>query len=173
MGEIETLLNDYPQLRNAVMVSERIHLAEAIAAYLVLEQAGNGGGSTTGAISESKTSRLYGSLLFCDDGEFPLTPNGKVDRKALPDPQYDAFVAGKYVAPRTPTEEIVANIYAQVLSVKQVGIYDNFFELGGHSLLATQALSRLQEAFGVVFRCVCCLNIPAVEELGRRNCSIY
>src|SRR2546430_17696913 len=70
--------------------------------------------------------------------QLPLTPNGKLDRKALPEPRGERGQADSYVAPRSPVEEILANIWAQVLHVDKVGIHDNFFELGGHSLLATQ-----------------------------------
>ncbi|WDD36885.1 amino acid adenylation domain-containing protein (plasmid) [Nostoc sp. UHCC 0926] len=77
----------------------------------------------------------------------PLTPNGKVDRNALPEPDLDSTLLEKYVAPRTPIEEILAQIWAQVLKVERVGIHDNFFESGGHSLLATQLLSRIRNIF--------------------------
>ncbi|MEH2068925.1 MAG: amino acid adenylation domain-containing protein [Nostoc sp.] len=77
----------------------------------------------------------------------PLTSNGKVDRNALPKPDLDSTLLEKYVAPRTPIEEILAQIWAQVLKVERVGIDDNFFESGGHSLLATQLLSRIRNIF--------------------------
>ncbi|MDZ8258879.1 non-ribosomal peptide synthetase [Nostoc sp. ChiQUE01b] len=79
----------------------------------------------------------------------PLTANGKVDRRALPKPDLDSTLLEKYVAPRNPIEEILAQIWAQVLKVEKVGIHDNFFELGGHSLLATQLLSRIRNIFKV------------------------
>ncbi len=79
----------------------------------------------------------------------PLTPNGKLDRRALPKPELDRTLLEKYVAPRTPIEEMLAQIWAQVLKVEEVGIHDNFFELGGHSLLATQLLSRIRNIFKV------------------------
>uniref|UniRef100_A0A1D9G7P5 Carrier domain-containing protein n=1 Tax=Moorena producens (strain JHB) TaxID=1454205 RepID=A0A1D9G7P5_MOOP1 len=77
----------------------------------------------------------------------PLTPNGKVDRKSLPAPDGVFTRENEYVAPRTPTEEIIANIFALVLGVPYVGIHDNFFEIGGHSLLATQLISQLRVTF--------------------------
>jgi amino acid adenylation domain-containing protein/thioester reductase-like protein len=80
---------------------------------------------------------------------FPLTPNGKVDRRALPKPDLETVFLEKYVAPRTPVEEMLALLWAQVLKVEQVGIYDNFFELGGHSLLATQLVSRIRTSLKV------------------------
>jgi acyl carrier protein len=82
--------------------------------------------------------------------QFPLLPNGKIDRRALPAPDRGRGVqAGELVAPRTPVEATLAEIWAEVLGVHQAGVHDNFFELGGHSLLATQVLSRVRRAFGV------------------------
>ncbi|MBV8234189.1 MAG: hypothetical protein JO075_00670, partial [Acidimicrobiia bacterium] len=77
----------------------------------------------------------------------PVTPNGKIDRKALPEPQEAALPASEYIAPRDPTEEVLATIWAEVLGRQRVGIHDNFFDLGGHSLRATQVVSRVREAF--------------------------
>ena len=78
---------------------------------------------------------------------YPLTPNGKVDRKALPAPEEALQSTTKeYSAPRTPTEELLARIWQELLKVERVGISDNFFELGGHSLLATQMISQIQTA---------------------------
>jgi amino acid adenylation domain-containing protein len=82
--------------------------------------------------------------------ELPLTPNGKVDRRALPAPdQTHAEPGGVYVAPRTPVEELLAGIWAEVLKVERVGVHEDFFELGGHSLLITRLVSRAQAHFGV------------------------
>jgi amino acid adenylation domain-containing protein len=78
----------------------------------------------------------------------PLTPHGKINRKALPAPeQARPELADIYIAPRTQTEKDLASMFAHILGVTQVGLHDNFFELGGHSLLATQLLSRIREAF--------------------------
>ncbi|NEP57131.1 MAG: amino acid adenylation domain-containing protein [Symploca sp. SIO2G7] len=96
----------------------------------------------------------------------PLTPNGKVDRKALPAPDREIIREHEYVAPRTPSEEIIANIFASVLGIKQVGVHDNFFELGGHSLSATQVISRLQQTFCVELPLHCLFESPAVAELN-------
>src|SRR6185503_18826295 len=88
-------------------------------------------------------------FAFVQLERLPLTPNGKVDRRALPAPDALSLVAGAgFVAPRTPVEEIVADIWSQLLGVERIGVADNFFELGGHSLLATQVISRVRDAFG-------------------------
>jgi amino acid adenylation domain-containing protein len=80
----------------------------------------------------------------------PLTPNGKVDRRALESLEVTAEAGGgRYEAPRTPVEEVVCEVFAEVLKAERVGIREDFFELGGHSLLATQVISRLREALGV------------------------
>ena len=95
----------------------------------------------------------------------PLTPNGKVDRFALPAPYEDIIREHEYVAPRTPTEEIIANIFAKVLGVVNVGVHDNFFELGGHSLLATQLISRLRVALDIEIPLRTLFECPTVAQL--------
>jgi amino acid adenylation domain-containing protein len=82
--------------------------------------------------------------------EMPLTPNGKIDRRALPPPEgLRPELQGKFVAPRTHVERKLADIWSNLLGVSQVGVQDNFFEMGGHSLLATQFVSRVRDAFQV------------------------
>ena len=81
---------------------------------------------------------------------FPLTSSGKVDRRALPQPEaLRPDLAKAFVAPRTAVEEVLAGIWADVLHVEKVGVYDDFFELGGHSLLATQVVSRVRDVFQI------------------------
>ena len=79
----------------------------------------------------------------------PLTANGKLDRKALPEPEDDAYAVRRYEAPVGPTETILAEIWAELLKVERVGRQDNFFELGGHSLLATQLISKIHRRLGI------------------------
>ncbi|MCP4701724.1 MAG: amino acid adenylation domain-containing protein [Gammaproteobacteria bacterium] len=99
--------------------------------------------------------------------KLPLTPNGKIDRKALPDPESAAQPDGEYVAPRNAEEEKLAQIWAAVLGLEQVGIHDNFFELGGHSLLATQVVSRIRETFDIELPLRELFNAPSVAELSQ------
>ncbi len=95
----------------------------------------------------------------------PLAPSGKVDRGALPVPSFNQESELGFVAPRTPTEEIVADIWGQVLKQEHIGIHDNFFDLGGHSLLATQVISRLREAFKIELPLRSLFESPTVAQL--------
>ena len=98
--------------------------------------------------------------------QLPLTPNGKVDRRALPAPSPNRpELKETFVAPRTPVEEMLAGVWAQLLHVEQVGIHDNFFGLGGHSLLATQALSRIRTALKVDLPLRKLFEYPTVAEM--------
>jgi amino acid adenylation domain-containing protein len=98
--------------------------------------------------------------------KMPLTPNGKLDRKALPSPRQERVgVEPGYMAPRTPIEEDVARIFCEVLGFEEVGIYDDFFALGGHSLLATKVISRISNAFQIELSVRALFDAPTVNGL--------
>jgi acyl carrier protein len=95
----------------------------------------------------------------------PLSPNGKLDRKALPAPEH-AGGADRYVAPRTPVEEVLAGIWAEVLEVERVGVHDSYFDLGGHSLLIMRMLARIQATFGLEISIRTVFSMPTLEALA-------
>jgi len=108
---------------------------------------------------------LPSSYVFLS--RMPLTPNGKVDRKALPIPEISLQVTSdKFIAPRTPTEEILAGIWSRVLTIERVGINDNFFELGGDSLLATQCMSRIRNVLSFELPLHALFESPTVASLA-------
>jgi amino acid adenylation domain-containing protein len=149
LGEIEATLLEHPGVRRAVVAAQEQDSGEKqLVAYCVAVE-----GRTPGAeelrhylMKTLPQSMIPAAFVFL--AELPLNANGKVDRKALPAPDLGAQLE-QYVAPRTPTEEVLAQIWAEVLGVERVGVEDNFFVLGGHSLLATQVVARVRESFGV------------------------
>src|SRR6185369_10300348 len=106
------------------------------------------------------------TFVFLDS--LPLTPNGKIDRQALPAPSSARpELVETFAAAGTPTEEVLAGLWTELLGVEQVGIHDNFFDLGGHSLLATQVISRVRELFHVEIALRQLFETPTVAELAQ------
>ena len=98
---------------------------------------------------------------------FPLTPNGKIDRKALPQPDLSrSAMASGPVAPTDAVEQVLASIWAEVLGLDEVGVTDGFFELGGHSLKATQIVSRVRDSLGVQVPLGVVLKHPTVRQMA-------
>ncbi|HLJ26156.1 MAG TPA: non-ribosomal peptide synthase/polyketide synthase [Candidatus Angelobacter sp.] len=98
--------------------------------------------------------------------QLPLTPNGKIDRRALPRLAKQRDEAAAYVEPRTPVEQLIAQIWARLLRIERVGLHDNFFALGGHSLLAVQMLSRLRETFHREIELRAIFELPILQDLA-------
>ncbi len=151
IGEVEAALVGHVGVKQAVVVARGDGSGERrLVAYYVAAE-----GREAPAVSELRehARRLLPDYMvpsvFMALDAMPLTALGKVERKALPAPEGAAASEAEYVAPRTATEEMLAGIWGDLLSVKRVGVADNFFELGGHSLLATQLMSRVREAFSV------------------------
>jgi ubiquinone/menaquinone biosynthesis C-methylase UbiE/acyl carrier protein len=99
--------------------------------------------------------------------QLPLTPNGKVDHRALPTPQGRPEEMGEYIAPRTVVERILADLWAQLLQVDQVGVQDNFFELGGHSLHGMKLIAKVAERFMVRLSAIAVFQYPTVQQMAK------
>jgi acyl carrier protein len=98
---------------------------------------------------------------------FPLTASGKIDRRALPTPECSQMEReSAFVAPRTPFEEIMTEVWEEVLRLEKIGVLDNFFDLGGHSLLATQVMSRVRSRFEIDLPVRCLFEAPTVAEMA-------
>src|SRR5262249_51200001 len=150
LGEVETVLKRHPAAGEAVVVArEDVPGDRRLVAYVAPASAAAQVGELRGFLKERVPPyMLPAAFVFVD--AFPLTPNGKLDRKALPVPERRSpELDASYVAPRTPTEEALASIWCEIFNLKQVGIYDNFFELGGHSLLAVQLRFQIQRTLNV------------------------
>ena len=151
LGEIETALGEHPAVRAAVVLSQEDTPGEKrLVAYVVAaREAGPTANDLRSFLRQKLPEYMVPSALVLLDA-LPLMSNGKVDRRALPavhraSPELEM----SFVIPGTPTEEMLAEIWAEILGIERVGIHDNFFDLGGHSLLATQVVSRIRDAFGV------------------------
>ncbi|HEU0052513.1 MAG TPA: condensation domain-containing protein, partial [Longimicrobium sp.] len=144
-GEVEAAIAAYPGVREArVMMREDRPGDKRLVAYVVGSVEVDG---LRAHLGQSLPEYMVPRAIVAMD-RLPLNANGKVDRKALPAPEYGA-AEETYVAPRTPVEEVLAGTWAEVLGVERVGVEDHFFELGGHSLLATRVAARVRAVFGV------------------------
>ncbi len=168
LGEIEALLAQHPAVwENVVMVREDEVDDKRLVAYVVPEV---GESFTVQELRSFLTNQLPSYMVpnaFVVLESLPLTSNGKIDRRALPKPELDSTLLEKFVAPRTPIEEMLAQIWAPVLKLEQVGIHENFFELGGHSLLATQVVSRIRKIFQVELPLRELFTNPTIAQLAR------
>jgi amino acid adenylation domain-containing protein len=167
LGEIESVLLDHGSVREAVVVVREDKAGDKqLVAYVV----GREGDPEPDVLREHLKKRLpeyMAPSVFVSLPALPLSPNGKVDRKALPAPEYDAQ-NDEFVPPRTPVEECLAEIWALVLGRDRVGVMANFFELGGHSLLAAQVVSRIRSTFDVNLPLRILFEAPTISGLAKR-----
>jgi amino acid adenylation domain-containing protein/non-ribosomal peptide synthase protein (TIGR01720 family) len=167
-GEIETTLLSHPEVAETVVIARDDGDHTRLVAYLV--PAPN---MQAPPISELRT--LIGEVLpeymvpsaFVVLDQLPLNTSGKLNRKALPAPDFDAATQVHYVAPRTGTEQAVADIWAEILGVARVGVEDNFFELGGDSIRSMQVTSRVKAFFDVGLTPRDVLNVRTVSALAQ------
>ena len=168
LGEIETALSQHPSVREAVAVAPKVKAgSRMLVAYVVPEP---GEEPASGELRAFLRERLPDYMIpstFVGIDRLPLSPNGKVDRRALPAPDTTKRdIDESFAGPRDHFEEMIVGIWEEVLGVEQVGVHDNFFDLGGHSLLATQVVSRLRQAFQIEFPLRNLFETPTVAELA-------
>ena len=147
LGEIEALLSQHAAVQEAVVLCrEDSSLAEKYLVAYVTKTQDKLEVPELRAYLQKRLPNYMIPATFVTIEQFPLTPNGKIDRKALPGhTAEDRTQVVTYVAPHTLLEELVAEVWQQVLNIERIGIHDNFFELGGHSLLATRVIARLRQ----------------------------
>ncbi|HLO85901.1 MAG TPA: amino acid adenylation domain-containing protein, partial [Nostocaceae cyanobacterium] len=170
LGEIEAVLNQHPAIRlTKVIVREDIPGDKRLVAYIILESSGNFTSEISNQLRQYMQQQLPDYMVpsaFVALESFPLTANGKIDVKSLPIPSFSQ--QNNYIVPRTPTEEILANLWSEVLKVKPIGINDNFFELGGHSLLATQVISRIRKALSIELSVRSLFEFPTIAQISEQ-----
>jgi amino acid adenylation domain-containing protein len=164
-GEIETALTHFPGVRQAlVTVREDVPGDPRLIAYAVPR---DGAPLDPAALRAFLAERLPYYMIpaaFIPLADLPVLPSGKLDRAALPAPAAERTAS--FVPPRDPLEQILAQIWAQVLKLDQVGAFDNFFELGGHSLTATQAVARIRQTFAIDVQLRSLFEDPTVAGLA-------
>jgi amino acid adenylation domain-containing protein len=171
LGEIESALREHDAVREAVVLArEDVPGDKRLVAYVVPTGGDADAATLERELRELTRARLPEYMLpaaFVVASEFPRTPNGKIDRKALPAPDGARPELGsEYVEPETPLQQELARIFAQALGVERVGLRDDFFELGGHSLLAARLLGEVREAFDVELQLQSLFLKPTVENVA-------
>jgi thioesterase domain-containing protein/acyl carrier protein len=167
LGEIETALARHPQVNSAVATTREDRPGDVrLVAYVIPTE--------TGVVTASELRRFLGetlpsymvpsSVVFLT--AFPLTPNGKIDRKALPAPSFEREAEHEYVAPRTPLEESLAAIWENVLEIHPIGVTDDFFELGATSIVAARLFAEIERKLRTKLPLAPVFQAPTIEQLA-------
>ncbi|ERT14651.1 hypothetical protein O185_02450 [Photorhabdus temperata J3] len=168
-GEIELLIEQYSDVEQVVVIARNdVGETPCLVAYLVLSSEANNK-SLLEALRHYLRDRLPSHMIpaaYVILDSLPLSPNGKVDRKALPVPDQTAYVASHYEAPQNELEEILINLWQELLAVNKIGRNDNFFQLGGQSLLVVRFVFRLQEETGFLLPFSSVFKTPVLSDLS-------
>jgi amino acid adenylation domain-containing protein/FkbH-like protein len=174
LGEIETALRSHPGLKEAVVAArEDVSGRKKLVAYFVpcantIPSIGD-----LLAFLKTKLPPYMVPAAFVQLQALPMTPAGKVDRRALPEPGRTRPDLGpRFVAPRTPVEEVITHIWGQVLGLDGIGVNDNFFDLGGHSLLATQVISQIRETLQMDTPLASLFTFPTIAALAEHLADV-
>ena len=167
LGEIEAVLAKHPAVRQCLVLAREDQPGfQRLVAYIA--PSGKTIPAATELVEHLKRSlpEFMVPAAFVMLSEFPLTPNGKVDRKALPAPEISAAPSTASVAPRDPLEESLVKIWGEILGIGTVGVTDNFFELGGHSLMAVRLMSEIKKMTGVNLPLTALFQGATIERLA-------
>jgi len=167
LNEIESVLDVHPSVRKAVVVArEDVHGDKQLVTYMTGKNGVPPKASELRDLLKAKLPEYMMPAAFITLEQFPLTPNGKVDRKALPMPEFKS-AASQFVPPSTPTEAVLAKIWCEILALKEVGIHDNFFDLGGHSLLAMRVIVAIRKGVGKAISLRSLFTAPTIFQLSK------
>lgn len=174
LGEIEVHLARHPQVSDAaVMAREDVPGERVLVAYVVWR-------GTSGPTADELRSYVKAALpehmvpsAFVSMDALPLTPSGKLNRRALPAPEARAYANQTYESPRGDIEEAIAKIWRELLHLDQIGRHDNFFDLGGHSLLATRVVARIQSSLSTEVPVRLLFECPTLQQLGEHIEAIH
>nr|MDJ0728113.1 amino acid adenylation domain-containing protein [Prochloraceae cyanobacterium] len=170
LGEIESVLNTHPDIQQAIVTARD----ERLVAYLVLEGTTNNKQQTANNKQQDVKDFLKQKLpeymipsAFVVLEEFPLTPNGKIDRKSLPRPDRRSTNHTEYIAPRNDLEKQLTQIWSETLNIEKIGVKDSFFDIGGHSLLAVRLIAQIQPKYRKKLPLTSLFQNPTIEQLAK------
>jgi acyl carrier protein len=167
LKEIERLLERQEEVKQAVVALLEREGDKRLVGYVVKQEQAIFDAEAIKRALRSKLPEYMVPGVIVELDSMPMTPNGKVDRRALASRELEIQANEVRHRASTPIEEVIEAVYGELLKLKEVDVETSFFELGGHSLLATQAVSRLREAFGVEVSLRSLFEHPSVRELGR------
>ncbi len=166
LGEIESVLREHPSVQQAVVSASEEGTHRKLVAY-VRSKSKNYATLRDYLKDRLPSYMLPAAIEFLD--EFPLTANGKINRKLLPNPSLSRpDLDTSFAAPRTPTESLLSDIFKQVIKVDRIGIHDDFFELGGHSLSATKIVGRLAGKYPLELSIADVFDTPTIAGLAQK-----
>jgi amino acid adenylation domain-containing protein len=170
LGEIEATLNKYEPIQETVVITtENQKKEKSIVAYYITHHQVTITPQNIKEFLKEKLPEYMIPSVFIPLEKFPLSPNGKVDRKALPKPDdYRVESSNEMVLPRNETEEKIAKIWHDILDLEKVGIHDNFFDVGGNSVLSIQTVARISKIFDITFALKDLFKMPTIAELAQR-----
>ncbi|MCP5099115.1 MAG: non-ribosomal peptide synthetase, partial [Chloroflexi bacterium] len=164
LGEIEARLSEHTAVNTAIVVVRGHEIDQQLAAFLHVDKP---------VTADELRTHLQGQLpaymvpsQFSFLHEFPRTPNGKIDRKALPDAEITTQALPDFAPPETETEELLAEVWSELLHIPQISRHANFFKLGGHSLLATQVIARLNQLLDLSLPIFLIFESPTIAQLA-------
>jgi amino acid adenylation domain-containing protein len=168
LGEIEALLCRHPGIANSVvLLREDVPGDKRLAAYLIANEPRPSVSEITNSLRAQLPEYMIPSAFVFMEA-FPLTPNEKIDRQALPAPEQNRPELNKtFIAPRDNVEQQLAKIWEKILGVQPIGVADNFFDLGGHSLLAVRVFSQIERIFNKKLPLATLFRAPVIEDIAR------
>ncbi|MGK7894453.1 MAG: amino acid adenylation domain-containing protein, partial [Xenococcus sp. (in: cyanobacteria)] len=167
LGEIESVLTQHPDIREAVVLAREDQPGnKRLVSYIVLKETQDNLSQIEDFLKEKLPDYMIPSAFVCLES-MPLTPNGKVDRHALPAPDtFQRRLTEDLILPRDSIELQLAQIWSNLMNLKPIGVKDNFFKLGGHSILAIQLVSKIQEQFGKTIPLSVLLQDGTIENIA-------
>ena len=168
LGEIESAISQYSTIKNnVVIVREDTPGDKKLVAYIIKGEAGDIDIAELRVFLKTKIPDYMVPSAFVFIEQFPLTPNGKIDRKVLPSPvEADPQQSKSYVAPKTETEIKLAEIWSDILKIKQIGTDEDFFEIGGHSMVAVTLMVKIEKALGVRLPLAILFDNSTIHDMG-------